>query len=80
MNKDEENKLHKSHNSPIQEIKEIIVESVKDKSKEIKREVKHKADDMQDAVHKYVKEHPWKTIGFSALAGMIIAKLFRKKL
>ncbi len=58
----------------IEDIKKIV-ESVKDKSEDLKK----KTAEIQKSIGKYAKENPWKAIGFSALFGAIISKLFSKK-
>ena len=53
--------------------KHIIVKTAKD--------AKDKFIDAEESVEKYAKDHPWKTIGFSLLAGAVAARIlhFRKK-
>lgn len=55
----------------LDDIKEII-ESVKDKSQDLK----DKSIKLEKSISKYAKENPWKAIGFSVLAGVIISKIF----
>ena len=65
------------NNSPINDIKEIIADSAKQKSDEIKHKVLDIQESMQESIQEYIKKHPWKTIGFSALAGALLLKILQ---
>ena len=43
------------------------------------QELSNKFSEVQDRIAHYAKENPIKTIGFSLLAGVIIAQLLRSK-
>lgn len=45
----------------------------------VAREAKVQLSDVQDSMVKYVKTNPWKAIGASALAGLIVFRLFLNK-
>ncbi len=60
------------------EFKDLIVDIASTKT----HELKNKACEVRDGVDQYVKAHPWKAIGYSTVAGVVIAKLlgiFKKK-
>jgi ElaB/YqjD/DUF883 family membrane-anchored ribosome-binding protein len=41
------------------------------------RDAKDKFSDVEQTVEKYAKTHPWKSLGVSLLAGVLVGKLFR---
>lgn len=38
-------------------------------------DAKVKFNDVEESMEKYAKANPWKTMGFSVLAGVVVAKL-----
>jgi|GEM_PF-6335609 len=45
-------------------------------------DAKDKLSDVEESVEKYAKANPWKTMGISLLAGVVVAKIlnFRNKI
>ena len=80
-------------NSRISDVKNRIIKATSAKSHELKErivgvastkthELQNKAGEVKDKVDQYVKANPWKTIGYSTVAGVVLAKLlgiFKKK-
>lgn len=69
----------------ILRVKEALAQTandVREKAEELfhrsVQDAKEKSNDIEENVVAYVKEHPLKTIGYSVLAGVILAKLLQK--
>lgn len=63
--------LAKDTSEKAAQVKEYLVEK--------SHVVKEQAIKAEESVSGYIKENPWKSIGISAAAGIILAKLFSRK-
>lgn len=66
----------------IKKAEELIENTYSDSAEVIcakANEMKDKLIDVQETVSTYAKDNPIKTIGFSLLAGAIVAQIFRSR-